>query len=509
MRGNPFKSRWRSDDPDFTKQRKKKWPFVKQFHVDRSMSAKELKKLKLFFLEGEWPDGNMPGIGEFLAWTPVETTQDVEALLKYLIVEVRGKDYISMSNIYVATSGGCRVSSNSPVSYALGNEELLSNVVLGKCYTDEIQFSSGEPSAIPRHITPQEFILNYETYIQHFLTSVDPYIYAPVRYSLEFYLSCVHHMEDQDQDQDQTVKHHDNFANIISTAFNFVEGGQGADKATSKVGEYAQLLCERLTQPNTPVSIKQTIDALGPNYLIEYARKTDSNEEVYVLNQYVSVDSLWGVAPFPRVMRGLVHHDAISAFWQAVITSQLLPRDTPMPDINCVDVGGILSGSLVKELGYKPREPVPAYKISVWYQPNVIIANNVGAEFGADLFLLLPKNGVINETTTSVLYYPRLNKYYQDWIPTTVLLLKERQIRRALWEETSKHLFIYYDGIWCVPVADAFMDSPGLDIGFEILCDDDEGDINHSIVGPNTPPWEGEPLPELNLEGALDHADRK
>ena len=105
MGANPFKHRWNSDDPDFLKQRKRQWHFVKYHYVNRCLSAKELNKLKIFFLVGDWPDGIMPDTGPFLGWTPSKDVSDVQELLKYLSVQSRGKDYIKMAHSYASYGG--------------------------------------------------------------------------------------------------------------------------------------------------------------------------------------------------------------------------------------------------------------------------------------------------------------------------------------------------------------------------------------------------------------------
>ena len=498
MSGNPFKQRWDTDNPEFIKLRKKQWRYVKPVNFDTHYTLKEQKKLKIFFLQGDWPDGISIKATLFLCWTPSKSKEQIGELLDFLATRRKGKDYIESVNI-LAALGGPRGADDSPYSFALGNEALIAEVVLGDNYSNE-NYSSTD---VPRHFPPQEFVLKYEGYLKHHLTSVDPNVHAPVSYALEFYLSCIRYLEALGE----TVQHHQCYENILSTAFNFTEGGQVVDDPPSKIGEFAALFRERLTKGDIPSALKHIVSGLGPNHLIEYRRNQSADYQVYVLDDLQNPGGAFGLSPYPRVIRGCAPGIAIKAFWQAAISSGLIPGDEPFPTISQVDIAGLLSEPLVNELGYSIDEAMPAYRFTLWYQPEIRIANHKGAEFGADLILIVPKNEMIIGETTSVIYYPRLNSYYDNWIPTSVLFLKDRQVRRGMWELTGKHLYQYSDA-W-FEEEKRFMESPNLDPGYEVFSDFKLNDINHSIIGPNTSVWAGSALPQIDLKEIFNNGDTK
>jgi len=131
MSGNPFKQRWDTDNPEFIKLRKKQWRYVKPVNFDTHYTLKEQKKLKIFFLQGDWPDGISIKATLFLCWTPSKSKEQIGELLDFLATRRKGKDYIESVNI-LAALGGPRGADDSPYSFALGNEALIAEVVLGE-----------------------------------------------------------------------------------------------------------------------------------------------------------------------------------------------------------------------------------------------------------------------------------------------------------------------------------------------------------------------------------------
>ena len=145
-------------------------------------------------------------------------------------------------------------------------------------------------------------------------------------------------------------------------------------------------------------------------------------------------------------------------------------------------------------------QPVPAYRLKVWFEPKITISNNPLCQFGADFFILvLPKALEVTEDTPALIYYPRLSNHYTELYPTEALLLKERQFRQSVFDQSEKHLLDYSDTTDELPPS-YFMNNPELPKGYSFLQDYKSGTMELAIDGPDVDPWKGEPLPPLNLE---------
>jgi len=52
---NPFISRWKLDDPQWVKQRKRNWKYIKENLIQEGKKTKALKHFKAFYVEGIEP----------------------------------------------------------------------------------------------------------------------------------------------------------------------------------------------------------------------------------------------------------------------------------------------------------------------------------------------------------------------------------------------------------------------------------------------------------------------
>src|SRR5690606_9263024 len=87
---NPFKHRWKLDDPERVKQRKREWPWVKRNLEESDVSVKAIKFFMAFYVEGLEPPNSVPGTFhriDFLSkhrlfFTPSNTEEEVREVFE-------------------------------------------------------------------------------------------------------------------------------------------------------------------------------------------------------------------------------------------------------------------------------------------------------------------------------------------------------------------------------------------------------------------------------------------
>ena len=480
---NPFISRWKLDDPQWVKQRKKNWKYVKENLIQEGKKTKALKHFKAFYVEGIEPcearDSNpfQIGFGAYhrLAFTPSGTKEEVLAIIDYVSPD-------HYSNCYdVGLSGRLLME---------GQQELMARTLFPDQYQEEKvlynqkEYDKGYPA--------DEFIKEYEQDVYHFLTATTAPLYFPCQYIFNHYLSCVEHLEQKGE----PVPHHEWFPNLLSCLFNFVEprASLGED---SNVAQFAAKCVKRLSEKDVPKSLQEIIKSLGENRLAEYSRAAPPKDSAYFVNKKLVSD--WA-APYPRVFHGSMPAHAMELMMKSLLRVGLLTKQYTLAKPAEVDISPLLTTEFINQLGYIDSQPVPAYRLTVWFEPDITISNNPLCQFGADFFILvLPKELEVNEDTPALIYYPRLSNHYNELYPTEALALKERQFRQDVFDQSGKYLLGYSTNTDELSPS-YFMDNPELRIGYRFIRDYKSGTMELAIGGPDVEPWQGAALPLLNLE---------
>lgn len=469
-RQNPFKHRWKLDDPEFVQQRKRCWPYIKKDLEKKGSRAKELKQHKAFFMEGEYLKDDLgvtylPDVEHALGWTPCANESEMQELIDWLISRseqnVRAINFLALVGRHL----GCP---DAPFGFALGNELLISRTFLGDGYNPDLHVTIYS-KVVPKFIAASELIKEFELRAFQSLMNPNAEFYRPLLQNIDFYLSCIRHIESEreyipDRNEIGSIK---DFSALISAVFHFVEPGQTGEKPPSKLAKLASGLKAMFLREDVPAYLKKELAKMPPSRLIEYKRIPDSENHIYVLSS-LKKQSAKGAIPMPRVLRGAQHESAFIAFQEAWIINGLLSNTAIRPRLELVNSVSMFPQGLLKDLGYDKESVVPAWRHSIWYTPDVLISNSGKAKFGCDLFFIVPKSGKVDPDTTSVFYFPRVNEHFSNWFPTSVLMLKERQVRRTVWEKTGCQ-FLQYGDRENQPIENYFMDDAKMNTGYPIL----------------------------------------
>jgi len=480
---NPFITRWKLDDPQWVKQRKKNWKYVKENLIQEGKKTKALKHFKAFYVEGIEPceaRGADPheiriSAGHRLAFTPSSTKEEVLAIVDYVSPEYYSRCY------GVGRSGRLLLD---------GEQELIAVSLFPDQYQEkkvlynQKEYDKGYPA--------DKFINEYEQDVYYFLTATTASLYYPCQYIFNHYLSCIKHLEQKGE----PIPHHEWFPNLLSCLFNFVEPRASLGEQ-SNVAQFAAKCVKRLSEKDAPKSLQADINALGKNRLTEYQRGYPAKESAYFVNKHLVSD--WA-APYPRVFHGAKPSYSLELMVKSLCRVELLPEHYFLSKPEEVDISRLLTAEFINQIGYLDDQPVPAYRFTIWFEPDMTISNNPLCQFGADFFILvLPKELELNEDTPAVIYYPRLSNHYSELYPTEALLLKERQFRQDVFDQSGKYLLRYSDDTDELS-PEEFYKRVELPMGYSFLQDYKSGTMELAIEGPDVEPWQGESLPPLNLE---------
>ena len=483
LKENPFISRWKLDDPQWLKQRKKNWKYIKENLLQEGKKTKALKHFKAFYIEGVEPceargsDPFQMGFGAYhrLALTPSSTKEEVLAIVDH----VSPDQYLNCFD--VGLSGRLLLD---------GEQELMAASLFPDQYEEKkVLFNQEE---YDKGFSADMFVKEYERNAYYFLTTTTASLYFPCQYIFNHYLSCIDHLEQKGE----PIPHHEWFPNLLSCLFNFVEPRASLGEQ-SNVAKFAEKCVKRLSEEDVPKSLQAEIKALGENRLAEYHRGYPAKESAYFVNKHLVSD--WA-APYPRVFHGSETRHAIELMVKSLSRVGLIPEHYSLSKSEEVDISRLLTDEFVNQIGYAGGQPVPAYRLTVWFEPDMTISNNPLCQFGADfIILVLPKELEVNEDTPELIYYPRLSNHYSELYPTEALLLKERQFRQDVFDQSGKYLLRYSDETDELS-PEEFCKSPELPMGYNFFQDYKSGTMELAIEGPDVDPWKGEPLPPLNLE---------
>ncbi len=503
QRDNPFRHRWRLDDPQWMRQRKKDWSKIKDSIVENErITTKQLKYFKDFYVEGVEPP---PYFGERiihtgfhahhrLLLTPHYDEADVREVFEYL-------GPTTFETLLAQVAFGQNFYLNNPSIEENEQIKLIVRALILDEYREETVSHGG--NTWRKYIPAARFIKEFEYRSYSFLTDVTSSPQRSIQHTTAHYLSCIRHLEAQGE-----VEHHPWFRNLLSCVFNFVEPRASVGQA-STASRFAAELAARLGAADAPASVRAAIAALGPHRLFEYSRaeryvykSTDTAAESTALfggHQRLATD--WA-APGPRVLHGLVPDAALKVIVRSAERAGLWPEGAALPPLEAVDVAPLLSAPFIADkLGLDPDGPVPAWRMTLWYRPDVRIANGDDARFGADLFLFVGPGVGQGKESPALLYYPRLSEYYRDWYPTEALFLKERQHRQDIFEQCGEYLLWYSDDEPEPPDYESpwFINDPTVAVGYFLLRDFKSGSVELALDGPDVTPWQGAPLPPLKL----------
>lgn len=493
----PFKHRWKLDDSEFVLQRKSYWPYIKR-HLEKEGLSKpaEIKQQKAFFLEGariknEWNAQYAPDVKRILSWTPCNNLEEMREIIDWLL---RKANYDCGLTVLMLTSIALRGTTlciqDSPVSFALNNDHFVRQIVFGDVYREVYFERNGKQIAMISD--PKEIVKDFELSAYHNLMSSEPSLRSQLIHNINFYISCIRHLEKQgrfelDRSKSGTLK---DFSALISAVFHFVEPGQTADKPPSAMADLAARLREMFLRVDAPEYIRREMAKMGESRLIEHRLEKGSTEQVFIMTFPVERGTPYGGSGSNRVLRGVKHSYALKAFSEAWVENGLLPQDFTPPTPELVDLGIIFTKQMCQELGYEKGQTVPAWKLTVWYTPDFQFSNSAQARFGCDLYFIISLPGVAGDGTATVLHHPKVSEFYLDYFPSNVVYLKERQLRRAILEKTGKHLVRYRDG-YCPELDENYDDSARLNTGYDIFLDEEIEFTRVSVEG----------LPVKKLEG--------
>lgn len=492
LANNPFASQWQLDDPKWVKKRKKNWKHIKENLIKEGKRTKILKHFKAFYVEGLEPcearGADIYDIGftayHRLAFTPCSKTQDVFDIIDY----IEPKEYSSCFNF--ALNGGV-VALNNSFGYSGGQEEIIAKSLFPDEY-NEIKIRQNDEDYF-KCMPAAEFIKEYERQVYYYLTSVNvSYPYTPCQYILNHYISCIEYLEEKGKH----VPHHKWLPTLLSCLFNFVEPRTSLD-GESDVAKFVTNCIERLSKNNLPQSLRNAINGLGKNKLIEHTRAAPPNELPYFVDTTLCSD--WD-SPWPRVLHGLKAEEALSIYIKCAKDVGLLSENFIFPAPEYVNISSLVSDSFIEQLGSTPNSPIPAYHFTFWYQQNKKISSFSEATFGVDIFLLVQSSKKeLNEHSPILIYFPRLSEHYKKHCPNETLILLERQLQREIHEQSGKYLLHYSKRKGNIS-EESFFKNPCVNPGYYFIKDFKSGTMELAIEGPDVEPWQGESLPPLNLE---------
>ena len=287
LKENPFISRWKLDESQWLKQRKKNWKYIKEKLIQEGKKTKVLKHFKAFYVDGIEPceaRGSDPYQIGFtashrLAFTPSSTKEEVLAIVDY----VNPDQYLNCHD--VGLSGRFLLD---------GEQELIATSLFPDQYQEKkVLYNQTE---YDKSFPADKFIKEYERDVYCFLTATTASLYYPRQYIFNHYLSCVEHLEQKGE----PILHHEWFPNLLSCLFNFVEPRASLGEQ-SNVAQFAAKCVKRLSEEDVPKSLQAEIKALGENRLAEYHRGYPAKESAYFVNKHLVSD--WA-APYPRVFHG-------------------------------------------------------------------------------------------------------------------------------------------------------------------------------------------------------------
>ncbi|WP_416398393.1 hypothetical protein [Allohahella sp. A8] len=492
-KGNPFKHRWQLESPEWVKQRKREWPSVKRNLEQSGVSVKAMKFFKAFYVEGVEPPNVVPGTftridfypKHRLFFTPSETEEEVREVFDSAFPS----DYNSMLVSAAAGAAGL-IADGNEFGYAGEQEKLIAHALFPKEHNEDDEVYWGKETW-KKYIPAEEFVERFISRAYAFLVGTTGRNTEIVRHTYEHFLSSLRFLEHQG------VSFHDHsLPALLSCLFNFVEPRAAIGEA-SPARLFAEKLQARLSDDDAPKSIQEAIVALGPNRVWEFPRHQVPEQLPLYPAQLLANE--W-TAPFPRALHGIEPLEALAALVQSAQRVGLLPANMIFPAPEQCNLRGWLNGGLVERMGFGLAEDVPAYRFRFWFSPTEHLSNRSDARLGLEVFLpVLPKGRAIDEITPTLIYYPRLSADYHEYFPSIVLLLKEREFRRALYTSTGKHLLFYHPEVSDEVYALEFSENPMLKLGYFMLEDMKSGSLELALESPEIAQWQGPSLPQADI----------
>ncbi len=487
-RKNPFIHRWKLDDQNWIKKRKKNWPYIEANLKCELKGNKELKHFKAFYVNGvEPPDRIGFDASHRLAYTPCESEEEVWEVFN----NGPPSEYERM--LHLGAWGGV-TDTNNPFGYAGGQEILIAKTLYNKTYSESYEYYQGKK--IAKFISSAEYVDRFIMSSCRYLAGDIERYYITLPYNLNYFISCIKHLEKIQK----PFNLHPWLPNLLSLAYNFVEPRAPLGK-TSEAARFARQIVDRLKQDDIPICLENAIEKLGSNRLLEYSvDETPGHEVVFVQNLY----GPWS-APYPRVVHGLSAKTALAVLLSSARRVKLVSNDYSLPGAQAINLGSLLSKQFSESLGYESDETVPGYRYTIWFSPQQSFSNNPDAKFGVDLLIpILSNEKRIEKNTPVLIYYPRLSEHYRYWYTTEILLLLERQLRRDVFLYFGSFLIEYDEASNNNPnkvLPDYFNEHFRLEPGYDVLKDYKSGTMELALDGPDVEDWTGDTLPPAPTEG--------